>query len=408
MKTPHFIVLLCLVCGLFSFAQTDSSTSYNIPNEDSVDYSDSKPVTKTTVNPKRIVDEIHNSCGLFCDSEKLKKCTERINVDNAFYVVNCYKNMYGKSVFKAIMRSVFISSDTRAEAVKHINEMYMQAIKRDGIYTDDIYKLIDGHIDYAKNKFGRMNSRLIDRDLKTLSDRIKQTKWKENTIYPANGKIDAEFKQGDYLGDCWLIACIKSMSVNPQGQKMLDDIISINKNGNVTVRLKGVRKKYTISKKEIEGTNELAQGDLDVRAIEIAIRRFLIETGDHNLSEKIKNRFNGPKIRFCEYNMYHGMHDLSRLYNILFGKPLAADSRTDESTIDKIKTGRYSVVVSSNNRYSLDNNYDFIKYHSYAVIGADNKYVYLSSTGSLSKKLKITHANFIKFFNTSYAVQLSD
>ena len=393
MKTPHFIVLLCLVCGLFSFAQTDSSTSYNIPNEDSVDYSDSKPVTKTTVNPNRIVDEIHNSCGLFCDSEKLKKYTERINVDNAIYVVNCYKNMYGKSVFKAIMRSIFISSDTRAEAVKHINEMYMQAMKRDGVYTDDIYKLIDGHIDYAKNKFGRMNSRLIDRDLKTLSDRIKQTKLKKNIIYPANGKIDAKFNQGEYLLDCWLISTIKSLSVNSKGQKILNDIMSSDKNGNVTVRLKGVGKKYTISKEELEGSNELAQGDLDVRAIEISIRRYFHES-DHNLSEKIKNRFSGPIIHFDEYNMYNGIHTLSRPYFIMFGNPVVPDSRPSKGTINNIKTGEYSTVVSNG--------------HAFAVIGADDKYVYVSNPYNADKKLKKTHKEFLKSFNACYSTKLSD
>lgn len=393
MKKLHFIVLLCLVCGLFSFAQTDSSTSYNILNEDSVDYSDSKPVTKTIVNPKRIVDEIHNSCGLFCDSEKLKKYTERINVDNAIYVVNCYKNMYGKSVFKAIMRSIFISSDTRAEAVKHINEMYMQAMKRDGVYTDDIYKLIDGHIDYAKNKFGRMNSRLIDRDLKTLSDRIKQTKLKKNIIYPANGKIDAKFNQGEYLLDCWLISTIKSLSVNPKGQKMLNDIMSADKNGNVTVRLKGVGKKYTISKEELEGSNELAQGDLDVRAIEISIRRYFHES-DHNLSEKIKNRFSGPIIHFDEYNMYNGIHTLSRPYFIMFGNPVVPDSRPSKGTINNIKTGEYSTVVSNG--------------HAFAVIGADDKYVYVSNPYNADKKLKKTHKEFLKSFNACYSTKLSD
>lgn len=253
-----------------------------------------------------------------------------------------------------------------------------------------------------------MNSKLIDRDMRYLTDRCKQTKWKENTVYPANGKIDQEFKQGDYLGDCWLIAAVKSLSATPKGQEMLDDIMSIDKKGNVTVKLKGVQREYTISKEELEGANELAQGDLDVRAIEIAIRRYLNETGDqHNLLEKIKNRFNGSKIRVCEYDMYHGMHDLSRPYNMLFGKPLIHDARSDESTIDKIKTGKYSVVVSSNNSYSL-NNYDFVKCHVYAVTGADNKYIYLSTPGRLSNKLKLSHANFLKFFNASYSVQLSD
>lgn len=405
MKTPHFIVLLCLVCGLFSFAQTDSSTSYNIPNEDSVDYSDSKPVTKTTVNPKRIVDEIHNSCGLFCDSEKLKKCTERINVDNAFYVINCYKNMYGKSVFKAIMRSIFISSDTRAEAVKHINEMYMQAMKRDGVYTDDIYKLIDGHIDYAKNKFGRMNSKLIDRDMRFLTDRYIMTKKEQNTVYPANGKIDSKFKQGVYARDCWIISMVRSLSINPKGQEMLEDIMSIDENGNVTVKLKGVGKKYTISKEELEGTNELAQGDLDVRAIEIAIRRYLNETGDSaNLLEKIKNRFSGAYIHLSDYNMYNGMHNLSTPYYMLFGKPLAADAQPNKTIIERIKSGKYSTVVASHNYYIM-NGYD--KYHVYAVIGADDKYVYVSNPYK-ADKLKMTHDEFLKFFDCSYSMKLPD
>ena len=444
MKKPIIIVLLCLACGLCSCTQTDSSRKKNegktmatpidsnyyaqdtiykpyekVENKewetpsiwnksDGSNNDNSKPVAKTTVNPRRVIDEIHDSCGLFCDSEKLKEYTEKINVDNAIFVVNSYKNEYGHSIFKAIMRNVFLSSEVRANAVKHIKDMYMQAMKRDGVYADDIDKSIDGHIEYEKNKFGIMNSKLIDRDMRFLTDRYKQTKWKENTVYPANSKIDAEFKQGDYLGDCWLIAAVKSLSATQKGQEMLDNIMSIDKKGNVTVRLKGVNKKYTISKEELEGANELAQGDLDMRAIEIAIRRYLNETGDHhNLSEKIKNRFNDHKIRLCEYDMYHGMHDLSRPYNILFGKPLIHDARSDESTIDKIKTGKYSVVVSSNNSYSL-NNYDFVKCHTYAVTGADNKYIYLSSPGRLSNKLKLSHANFLKFFNASYSVQLSD
>lgn len=410
MKKQIFVILLCLICGLFSFAQTDSSTSYN---DDSFDYFDSKPTTKIAVELKRIIEEVHSSCGLFFDSEKLKNHTEKINIDNVINVVNSYKNTYGKSFFKAIMRNVFLPSEVRATAVKHIKDMYMQAMKRGGIYTDDIDKLIDRHIDYEKNKFGRMNSKLIDRDLMTLSDRIKQTKWKENTVYPANGKIDAEFKQGDYLGDCWLIAAVKSLNVNPKGQAMLDDIMSVNKYGNVTVRLKGVGKKYTISKEELEGANELAQGDLDVRAIEIAIRRYLNETGDHhNLFEKTKNRFDGPKIRFCEYNMYHGMHDLSRPYNILFGKPLIPDTRPDESTIDKTKSGNYSTIVMSHNSYSVDG---FDKHHVYAVTKADDNYVYLSNPYGLVYKYvsgykmphnnKMTHDDFLKFFNCSYSMQ---
>ena len=393
MKKLHFIVLLCLACGLLSLAQADSSTNYNKSSGISFDYSDSKPATKIAVDPKRIIEGVHSSCRLFCDSDKLKKYTEKINTDNVIDVVNSYKNVYGKSIFKAIMRNVFISSDTRAEIVIHIKDMLMQAMKRDGIYTDDFDKSIDGHIDYEKNKFARMNSRQIDRDIRFLTDRYRQTKNGKNTLYQANGKIDAKFNQGEYLLDCWLISAVKSLSVNPKGQKMLKDILSADKNGNVTVRLKGVGKKYTISKEELEGSNELAQGDLDVRAIEIAIRRYFHET-DHNLSEKIKNRFSGPIIHFDEYNMYHGIHTLSRPYYILFGNPVVPDSRPSKGTINNIKTGEYSTVVGNG--------------HAFAVLGADDKYVYVSNPYDADKITKKTHKDFIRSFNACYSTKLPD
>ena len=425
MKKPIIIILLCLACGLCSCTQTDSSRKKNegktmatpidsnyyaqdtiykpyekVENKewetpsiwnksDGSNNDNSKPVAKTTVNPRRVIDEIHDSCGLFCDSEKLKEYTEKINVDNAIFVVNSYKNEYGHSIFKAIIRNVFLSSEVRANAVKHIKDMYMQAMKQAGVYADDIDKSIEGHIEYEKNKFGRMNSKLIDRDMRYLTDRCKQTKYGKNTLYQANGKIDEEFNQGNYILDCWLIAAVKSISINPKGQKMLDDIMSIDKNGNVTVRLKGVDKKYTIPKEELEGANELAQGDLDVRAIEIAIRKYFHDA-DHNLSEKIKNRFSGPIIHFDEYNMYRGIHTLSRPYYILFGRQVVPDDILDKATIDKIKTGKYATVVS--------------KGHVFAVAGADDKYVYVYDPYDKGKR-KMTHTDFLKFFNTCYSMK---
>lgn len=432
MKKRFIIILLCLVSGLFSCTQTNSSrkksegknmtagidSSYYLQDtihnpykkaegttekrdcntsiwikDTNNDKNTTATTTKSTAYPKKIIDEIHSSSGLFCDSEKLKKYTEKIDIYNVINVVNGYQKEYGHSIFKAIMRNVFLSSEVRVSAVKHIKDMYMQAMKRESVYADDIDKSIDGHIEYEKNKFGRMNSKLIDRDMRFLTDRYKQTKWKENTVYPANGKVDAKFNQGDYILDCWLIAAIKSISVNPKGREMLEDLISLDDKGNVTVKLKGVGKKYTMSKEELEGANELAQGDLDARAIEIAIRKYFHET-DHNLSEKIKNRFNGPIIHFDEYNMYRGIHTLSRPYHILFGEKVVPDSHPNKDTIDKIKTGKYSTVVGDG--------------HAFAVLGADDKYVYLSDPRETDKKRKLTHKDFIKSFNVCYSMKLSD
>ena len=87
---------------------------------------------------------------MFSSSKKLNEYIKNINADNVINIVESYKRWYGKSIFNEIMRNIFISSDTRAEAVKHIKDMLMQAMKRSGTYTEDYDKLIDGHIDYEK------------------------------------------------------------------------------------------------------------------------------------------------------------------------------------------------------------------------------------------------------------------
>ena len=394
MKKQLFVILLCLACGLFSCTQTEPST------------------TTKELTPNEIAEEIHtiSRSGLRGNSEMLMKYVEMIDDHNVGIVVEAYRNTYNQltifnqqTIFSAIIRNMFISADTRVKALKHVKDIFLQSHQRVGIYTDDINKLLEEHIDYERNKFGRMNSKNINNDIRIIYYRYNST-LQENTLYPTNGKIDDEFKQGNYLGDCWLIAAIKSLSVSPQGQKMLDEIMSVDKKGNVTVELKGVDKKYTISKEELEGTHELAQGDLDVRAIEIAMKRYLHETGNNtNMFQKIKNRFSGAKLHSRDYSMNRGMYNLGSFYNILFGKKMFSNTKPSNETIENIRNGNYSTIVSSWNRYKLEG---FAKHHVYAVTGADDTYVYLSDPYNPDINLPMTHEDFLKFFNKSYSTKL--
>ena len=276
----------------------------------------------------------------------------------------------------------------------------MQAMKRSGTYTDDYDKLMDGHIEYEKNKFGRMKSKDIDEDLRALFDRHRQTRRGKsyNKLIPANGKIDATFNQG-HVQDCWLLSAIKSLSIHPKGLEMLNDLISLDDKENVTVQLKGVKRIYTISKEELEGANEFAQGDLDIRAIELAVNKYLHEIGDHG-----GNIYNDARITKY-YDIYDGNY-ASVPYRILFDKPVANETRPNEETIEQIKSGEYSTVVISTNNYQIQEYY--VKHHIYAVIGADDEFVYLSDPYSPDIKCSITHSNFIKFFNKCYSTKLSD
>jgi hypothetical protein len=360
-------------------------------------------MTVKKLEPYELAEEIYNNRGLLSSSKTLKNCTEKININNAINVVESYKRVYGKSIFNGIMRDVFISSKTRAEAVKHIKDMLMQAMKRDGTYTDDYDKLMDGHIDYEKNKFGKMKSKDIDEDLRALFDRHRQTRRGKsyNKLIPANGKIDATFNQG-HVQDCWLLSAIKSVSLNPKGLEMLEDLISVDDKGNVTVKLKGVGKEYTMSKEELEGANEFAQGDMDVRAIELAVNKYLHEIGDHG-----GNWCNEARIPHSAFDIYDGMNILSTPYKILFGNTKISDKHPNKETVEKIKSGKYSTVVTSLNSYGM-RNIGLNKHHVYAVTGADNNYVYLSDPCNPDTNHKISHSDFIKFFNKCYSMKLSD
>lgn len=387
MRNKVLIVLLYLACGLLSCKQTESSTTTN------------------PINPTEIIEGIHNIChsGLRGNSEELMNYTQMIDDYYVWWIVSTYMNTYNESMFDALMHNRFISSETRTNAVRHIKDMFMQLAKHDGVYINDLDKLMEEHIEYERNKFGRMTSKDLDRDLDFIADRYKQT-LQENTLYSANGKIDESFNQG-HVSDCWLIAAVKSISLNPKGLEMLNDLVSTDNEGNVTVRLKGIERDYTISKIELEGSNEFAQGDLDVRAIEIAVYRYLHEMLDHtNQLKRIKDYINGSLL-WPWGDFYTGMHILCTPYCILFGNEWCIDKKPDKETIEKIKSVTYSIVVSSNNDYVMD---EFSKHHAYATTSADDNYIYLSNPYYPDSTLIMTHADFLKYFDCSYSMKLSD
>lgn len=386
MKKQIIIVLLSLACGLLSCTRTDSS------------------ITTNPIDPTEIVEGIHNIChsGLRGNSEELMAYVQMIDDYYVWWVVSTYMNTYNESILGAIMHNRFISKETRTNAVRHIKDMFMQLAKHDSVYIDDLDKLMEEHIEYERNKFGRMKSKDLDRDLDFFADRYRQT-LQENTLYPANGKIDDEFKQG-VVGDCWLIATIKSLSLNPKGLEMINELISADEEGNATVQLKGVDREYIISKEALEGSNEFVQGDLDVRAIEIAVYRYIHEKIDHkNVLKRIMDIDNDSSIIPISSDFYNGMCFLCTSYCILFGNEWCADEKPNKETIEKIKSGNYSTIVLSNNQYNLEG---FSKQHVYAAIDADYYYVYLSNPHYPDSTLIMTHDDFLSFFKQCYSTEL--
>lgn len=94
----------------------------------------------------------------------------------------------------------------------------------------------------------------------------------------SDGKIDSVTYQGQ-TGDCWLLASINSINeTNEAGQKYLKDCISVNtENRDVTVQLLGGKKEYVLTRKELENADNLSNGDIDLRALELAFAKYFQE-----------------------------------------------------------------------------------------------------------------------------------
>lgn len=247
--------------------------------------------------------------------------------------------------------------------------------------TSDIQRLITKELD--------SNNSIDYNRLDALATKILQRldiKNNVKNILP-NGKIDRDFKQGA-SGDCWLLASIKAIALKPEGLKILNDSITTDTNGNVTVNLKGVEQSYTFTQAEMLMNNQMSSGDLDVRALEMAIDKYLYENKNNSFEA---NDLNGNLAKTA--------------YKILLDKE-GEDLEITNENIDKFNQPNFVATVynaSNLNKtiYALNNkqeNVELIDEHAYSVVRSDEKYVYIINPHDTSEELKITRENFINFF----------
>ena len=117
---------------------------------------------------------------------------------------------------------------------------------------------------------------------RTASEKLKNLPTFVPNLYTKkdipDGKIDSVTYQGQ-TGDCWLLASINSINeTNEAGQKYLKDCISVNaENGDITVKLLGGKKEYVLTREELENAENLSNGDIDLRAIELAFVKYFQE-----------------------------------------------------------------------------------------------------------------------------------
>ena len=328
--------------------------------------------------------------------------------DRALNNFNCIeKYKYSKDVKQGVMSDVirdisyliFFESPHNIKLLKNkkvINEIISFCENID--YADDIK-------DELKKNINNPSKLLIN--IKRLHERnesyavLKYSSKKVAKTTNINGKIDGSFEQGK-TGDCWLLAGVISLLGKKSGINALNSLLTFDKNSNsVTVHLKGVNKSYTITNEEIQNAKHLSNGDGDIRAIELAVDKYLYELACTNSKYSLKSDING--------------NDIDTVYKILFGDNVKHIKSYEEAIKENFNDANKVFCIGSNDNNvdtktienalinSKGQPVDFITGHAYAIKGSDNKYVYLINPWDSKETLRITHKR-LKMLNCDYGM----
>lgn len=106
-----------------------------------------------------------------------------------------------------------------------------------------------------------------------LEDANEEVKIEES-IGEQDGIISDMRQRG--IGDCWLIASLKSLSMSEGGSKVINNAIKKNEDGSYTVTMSGINSQYTITMDEIierTQSDTCTIGDIDATIIELAFEK---------------------------------------------------------------------------------------------------------------------------------------
>ena len=359
----------------------------------------------------KLYDDIYarNAMGLPTTGKDIDKHISMITPENVLDVMSAYaKKSGGQGLIDAIMKEYGLPAQKRAELVSHITNAYIEYAKSKGVYTDDIQDRITQNINYERRKVGPMNGKNIEENLELLDVRITKSSFSQEKIAP-NGKIDADFAQGG-VGDCWLLGAIKAAANHPEASKMLDDLVSVDANGNVIVELKGPGKKYIITQEELYGSNELATGDMDARAIEIAVNKYFHDEYEHSWDPHKRNDIGEGGQSAMAFEVLFGKGGKNYVDESIYGNIYDILFTVNNSLIEKIKKGKAIAVASVTSmlkftplKEGVNENGESVSItenHAYSVVDADDKYVYLVNPWDTSKVIKMTHEDFKDTFNS--------
>lgn len=313
----------------------------------------------------------------------VQKCLKDLNSDNLLLVMDEFYELDKKGHFftdiasNAIVYAVENIPEAKTK-LKELSSLIIDYAKSNNIYTKDYEKRISEAVekdDYED--LGVAMDRLYTRVALHLNknSEIAVNNRKMELVEP-NGEIDANFAQGS-TGDCWLLSIIQAVTNNEQGLEKLNSMITVNKKNNeissVSVNIQG--KTYEIDYEELKNANEYATGDLDIRALEIAVNRYYLENALGDISNS-------------------GYSDMG--FECLLGENKVKIQQFEEINDEYLNTislnNQISIIASRNSLIAIDDNGEIVKTtpgHALNPIGIEDNYVVFYDPWNSGKRLRI-------------------
>lgn len=353
-----------------------------------------------------------NALGIPVTADKLGSTVYKINPNNVLQVMKAYSQKAGSdaNLMDDIISEVGLDIDTRVKYLMHIKNALVEYYRQRGIYVDDMSSEFNRELRYQDEKIGFADGDYLNVFIDTLRRRYEIVNRPQN-IAP-NGQIDENFQQGN-TGDCWLVASIVVLNNTPKGREILNETVKLNSDGSVTVHLKGVNKRYTISREDLDGNTQLATSDLDVRAIEIAVNRYFYEERGVNDSLDINGNFSTVAYEILtgkgvsEDDMYENGFLDAVIHGRAFGSRLPYRIQFDDDMIDGFNNSSKVITVASHDKgetYACSQpetgaEITLLEAHAYAVIGSDENNVFLINPYDSSTTMTVSREDFKRFFN---------
>ena len=304
-----------------------------------------------------------------------------------FDVLNKYIDIKNKEEVKDFLLKIFDFLTNNNKDIKDLRESYILVIEK-------IIRELEGYEPGEKVSINIYKSDLFNIIRRTWDRKIVTNA--QNKKIDQNGLIDRDFEQGN-VGSCWLLSSIKSLASNSQTAQMLNANITIDEEGNTHVKLLGPNKTYIVTREELLSHSDYSMGDYDIRAIEIAVNKYLLEerkedvdggtqfdamnillgnsittittAGDTNLLEIKNNKFE----KALNEKIIEKLPELIKNKNLVWG--LALGLSVSENIEGEIIGENRSTTLSIR--------------HGYGVVDIDKDYIYISNPHDSKKTIKV-------------------